>query len=124
MAPKCCPIMCTLSMISGKWKLIIIKELLAVKTIRSGELLRAIPDISRKVLIENLRELEEDGIVERINFNENPPHVEYSLTELGVSMISILKEIRRWGMFNLLNNEKKPVRCLECKQCQSNPYGC
>lgn len=124
MATEGCPIMVTLSMISGKWKLNIIKELLACKSMRFGELMRSMPLTSRKVLTEQLRELEDDGIVLRVDYQENPPRVEYSLTKLGISMVVIMKEIRRWGMFHLLNNQKRRVRCLECKQCQNNPYGC
>ena len=124
MDTESCPIEVTLGMISGKWKMIIIKELLACDSIRFGELLRKIPGISQKVLTSQLREMEEDGLVLRVDYNENPRRVEYSLTKLGVSMISIMKEIRNWGLFHLLNNEKKPVHCLDCKQCQTNPYGC
>lgn len=124
MITESCPIEVTLSMISGKWKLIIIKELLACENIRFGELLRVIPDISQKVLTSQLRELEEDGLVLRIDYNENPRRVEYSLTKLGLSMVSIMKEIRNWGLFHLLNNEKKPVHCLECKQCQPSSKIC
>lgn len=124
MSPESCPIKVTLSMISGKWKLIIIKELLAYKSMRFGLLLRAIPGLSQKVLTAQLRELEEDGLVLRTVYDEIPPRVEYSLTKLGISTVSIMKEIRRWGMFHLLNNKKKRVQCLNCKQCESNPYGC
>ena len=124
MAPESCPIKTTLSMISGKWKLTIIKELLTYESIRFGELMRAIPNISHKVLTDQLRELEDDGLVVRTDYQENPPRVEYSLTKLGVGMVNIMKEIRRWGLFHLLNNKKNPVRCLKCKQCQNNPYGC
>lgn len=124
MNSESCPIKTTLSMISGKWKLTIIKELLTYESVRFGELMRSIPHISQKVLTDQLRELEDDGLVMRTDYQENPPRVEYSLTKLGVSMVSIMKEIRRWGMFHLLNNEKRRVRCLKCKQCQTNPYGC
>ena len=118
--PKC-PIIVTLSMISGKWKLLILRELLN-DVVRFNELTRLIKGISPKVLTQQLREMEEDGLVERIIHPEVPPRVEYRLTEVGASTISIMKEIRRWGLFNLLNNEKHPVKCGRCKHCE--PNGC
>lgn len=118
-----CPIETTLRMINGKWKLIIIKELLHAN-IRFGQILRNITDISPKVLSQQLKELEDDGIIKRIVISEMPPNVEYVLTEMGESLLNVYKEIKRWGMFNLLNYEKKNVKCLECRQCQNTPYNC
>lgn len=114
-SPKC-PIDATLSLISGKWKLLIIKDLLAGEA-RFNELCRRIPNISAKVLTQQLRELEDDGLVERHVFPEVPPRVEYRLTALGKSLLSIFQEIRRWGLFNLINEEKVPVKCSQCVQC-------
>ena len=119
-----CPIMITLAMISGKWKLTIIKELLTNEKMRFGELQRALPEVSRKVLTEQLKELQEDGIVLRVDFNENPPKVEYSLTKLGISMVTIMKAIRQWGAFHLLNDQGGKVDCLECDECKTKLYGC
>jgi len=119
-----CPITMTLAMISGKWKLTIIKELLTNETMRFGELQRALPQVSRKVLTEQLRELQEDGIVLRTDHEENPPRVDYTLTKMGISMVTIMKAIRQWGTFHLLNNHKGEVRCLECDECKTKLYGC
>lgn len=113
--PKC-PIDATLSLISGKWKLMIIKELFAGE-FRFNELCRKIPNISAKVLAQQLRELENDGLVERHIFPEVPPHVEYCLTPLGQSLLSIFREIRRWGLFNMGENENIPIKCELCTQC-------
>lgn len=116
--PKC-PIEATLSLISGKWKLLIIKELL-VGVVRFNELLRNLPNISAKVLTQQLRELEADGLVERQVFPEVPPHVEYRLTVVGQSILSILKEIRRWGLFNLNEDISIPIQCSNCNQCDND----
>lgn len=118
-----CPIETTLRMVNGKWKLNIIKELLH-SNIRFGQILKNIPDISPKVLSQQLKELEEDGIVRRIVISEMPPNVEYVLTDMGESLLNVFKEIKKWGMFNLLNYEKKAVKCLKCKQCQGTQYNC
>lgn len=119
-----CPIMITLEMISGKWKLNIIKVLLTHEMLRFGEMQRALPQVSRKVLTQQLRELEQDGIIHRTDFYENPPHVEYSLTKLGISMVTIFKAIRQWGMYHLLNDTTNEVECLECNECKTKLYGC
>lgn len=118
-----CPTETTLKIISGKWKLRIIKELLHSNA-RFGQILKNISDISPKVLSQQLKEMEKDGIVKRIVISEMPPNVEYVLTDMGESLLDIFKEIKRWGMFNLLNYEKKNVKCLHCQQCQDTKYNC
>ena len=92
--------------------------------IRFGQILKNIPDISPKVLSQQLKEMEEDGIIERIVISEMPPNVEYVLTDMGESLLNVFKEIKRWGMFNLLHYEKKSVKYLQCRQCQDTKYNC
>lgn len=113
-----CPIDVTISLISGKWKLLIIKELL-LGEIRFNELSRKIPKISAKVLAQQLNELEKDGLVERRVFLEVPPHVEYRLTELGQSLLSLFKEIRHWGLLHMADDESTSVKCSLCAQCNN-----
>lgn len=108
-----CPIETTLSLINGKWKILIMKELLK-GPVRYGELHQRIAHVSSKVLTQQLREMEADGLILRIVFAEVPPRVEYELTEMGSSMLTILKELRRWG---LEKNTTYPVKCSHCKQC-------
>lgn len=110
---KKCPIEYTISLISGKWKVILIKEL-SKKPMRYGELLKEIPAISSKVLIQHLRELEEDGLIDRKIFPEIPPKVEYSLNERGRSLYNIFIELRKWGLIE--DNEEK-VECNFCEKC-------
>ena len=91
-----CPITATLEFIGGRWKTVIL-HFLASGTRRFGDIAVRIPSISRKVLTEQLRELERDGLIRREAFREIPPRVEYSLTELGGSLTHVLKEMENWG---------------------------
>ncbi|NEE00986.1 winged helix-turn-helix transcriptional regulator [Phytoactinopolyspora halotolerans] len=87
-----------MDVVGGKWKSLILWELDNKGTRRFGELRRGLPGVSEKVLIQQLRELEEDGIVHREVYREVPPRVEYSLTELGVSLNAALEPLGEWGM--------------------------
>jgi len=98
-----CPVATIVELIGNKWKLLIIRNLLA-KTYRFGELKNGLPGISQKVLTDNLRALENDGLVIRTVYPEVPPRVEYSLTELGNSLRSLFKSMEVWG-----NNYKEFV---------------
>lgn len=98
-----CPVTATLQLIGGKWKTIILYCLTA-GTKRFGEIAVRIPDISRKVLTEQLKELETDGLILREQFKEIPPRVEYSLTDLGKSLSSVIRELEIWGTENVLSN--------------------
>ena len=94
--PYNCGIGPAFEVIGGKWKAVILWEL-HEQPRRFGELKRLLPDISEKMLIQQLRELEADGIVVRRDFREIPPRVEYSLTEFGVSLGQALKPLCDWG---------------------------
>lgn len=91
----------TLSLISGKWKIIIIYLLETEGTLRFSEIKRLLPKITHKVLTTQIRELEEDGIIHRKVFPEVPPRVEYSLTQLGESLIPIVLMMYEWGKENI-----------------------
>lgn len=91
-----CPVEITLTLISNKWKVLIIRELLT-GTKRFGELKNSLNRISQKMLSQNLKEMERDNLVKRKVYPEVPPKVEYSLTELGDSLEDILKEMLVWG---------------------------
>ena len=109
-----CPIESTLSLIDGKWKLLILKEL-SQGPVRYGKLGAKILSISAKVLTQQLREMETDGLIVRTVFAEIPPRVEYSLAEMGTSIFNVFKELRRWG---LEEDKVHPVRCSFCGNCQ------
>lgn len=92
-----CPVATTVHLIGNKWKLLIIRNLLYDGKQRFTDFLKSIPSISKKVLTDNLRALEEDGLVEREVFAEVPPRVEYSLSALGKSLKPILDAMEKWG---------------------------
>ncbi|MGM0124822.1 hypothetical protein IGI37_002216 [Enterococcus sp. AZ194] len=87
----------TLDVIGRKWKTIILCHL-GNGPIRTSELRRKIPNITQKMLVQQLRELEEDGIVDRKVYNQVPPKVEYSLSEDGKSLRDILVSMSEWGV--------------------------
>ena len=91
-----CPVETTLTLISSKWKVLIVRDLLT-GTKRFGELQRSVGNVSQKVLTAQLREMEEDGLVDRKVYPEVPPRVEYSLTELGRSLEPVLSAMWNWG---------------------------
>ena len=91
-----CPVATTVALIGNKWKLLIIRNLLG-RPWRFNELHKNLESISQKVLTDNLRALETDGIITRTVFPEVPPRVEYALSELGDSMRPIIKAMEAWG---------------------------
>lgn len=101
-----CPAEITLSVISGRWKLLILQQLY-VKVNRFGELHRALNGISEKVLSQELRQLERHGIIRRIAYAEAPPKVEYSVTLLGRRLELIVNSMHEWGTIYSKNKEEK-----------------
>jgi DNA-binding HxlR family transcriptional regulator len=93
---KTCGMAYTLILIGGRWKPTILWRLLEGK-MRYNELRKSIPDASERILVLQLRELEKDGLINRMVFPEFPPRVEYELTPLGFSMQSMLESISEWG---------------------------
>ena len=92
-----CPVATTGQLIGSKWKLLILRNLLA-RPWRFNELKKDLNGISQKVLTDSLRSLEEDGIVTRTVYPEVPPRVEYALSELGDSMRPIISAMEQWGL--------------------------
>ncbi|HEU5140477.1 MAG TPA: helix-turn-helix domain-containing protein [Bacillales bacterium] len=90
------PIGVTLEVVCGKWKAMVLWHL-QEKTLRFGELKKLIPDVSHKVLTQQLRELEKDGLIERTIYKEVPPRVEYSLTPYGQDLEPTLEMLYKWG---------------------------
>ena len=91
-----CPVATTVQLIGNKWKLLIIRNLL-VRPWRFNELQKSLDGISQKVLTDNLRSMETDGIITRTVYAEVPPRVEYALSPLGESMRPILNSMQAWG---------------------------
>ena len=103
--PQCPPVMgnyrchfeLTLQLIGGKWKLLVIYFLSLQKVIRFGQLRRTLPEISERMLVRQLRELEDDGLVSRKVYGTVPPRVDYALTPLGESLVPIMESLKAWG---------------------------
>lgn len=91
-----CPVETTLTLISNKWKVLIIRDLLTGPK-RFGALKKSIGGVSQKVLTAQLRQMEKSGLLTRTVYPEVPPHVEYALTGLGCSLRPVLDALRTWG---------------------------
>lgn len=100
-----CPVEATISLIGGKYKAIILWHLID-KTLRFGELRSLVTSATPKMLTQQLRELEEDGLINRYVYAVVPPKVEYSLTEFGRSIIPLLDAMCSWGTGYLANSDK------------------
>lgn len=100
-----CPVATTVNLIGNKWKLLIIRNLLAVDKVRFKDLKNGIEGISQKVLTDNLRSLEADGLVIRTAYQEIPPRVEYELSPLGQSLRPIIDSMATWGNEYLANKK-------------------
>ena len=92
-----CPVATTVALIGSKWKLLILRNLMA-RPWRFNELKKDLNGVSQKVLTDSLRSLEEDGIVTRTVYPEVSPRVEYALSDLGESMRPIIDVMQRWGL--------------------------
>ena len=91
-----CPVATTVQLIGSKWKLLILRNLMA-RPWNFNELKRSLDGISQKVLTDSLRSMEEDGLITRTVYPEVPPRVEYALSELGESMRPIIDAMAAWG---------------------------
>jgi DNA-binding HxlR family transcriptional regulator len=98
--PTNCGVTHFLNRIGGKWKVLVIYAI-SKKCNRFSLLHKAIPHISKQMLVNQLRELEEDGILERIVYAEIPPHVEYKITHYGQSLMPVIGVIQEWGLKDL-----------------------
>ena len=92
-----CPVTPLLVMLQGRWKSQLMYEMCIYDTVRFGQLKKDLPGITNTMLTKSLRELEEDGLIHREQFNEIPPHVEYSLTEMGRDLLPVFYAIMNWG---------------------------
>lgn len=97
----------TLSVFSGKWKVVILWHLGVEGSHRFSDLQKLFPKISHKILSNQLRELMEDGIIHREVFPEIPPRVEYSMTELGMTLLPIIEMMYEWGQKRMVELKKE-----------------
>ena len=103
--PNNCPVTHCLNRIGGKWKIMIIYGI-SKKCNRFSMLQRAIPLISKQMLVNQLRELEEDKIIERIIYAEIPPRVEYKITKYGLTLMPVIYVLQDWGLKDLKKSLK------------------
>ena len=99
-----CAIGATMAVIEGRWKPTILCKLMMKGTFRFNQLLKDINGVSPRILAKQLKELENDGLIERRKYPEVPPKVEYSVTAKGRSLGPILIEMSRWGLKNMMTN--------------------
>ena len=104
-----CPVRATIDVIEGKWKPIIVKAL-KQGSLRFGQLRRQVPEAARKVLTEQLRELEDDGIITRRTSEKRWERVEYSLTSYGRTLVPVLTLMAKWGKTHKKSKEDRSLR--------------
>lgn len=92
-----CPITATMKVLGGKWKPILINAIYQTAPARFGELKRSVKGITQSMLTQQLRELEEDGLISRKIYAEIPPRVEYTLTEFGLTLSPVMLALGKWG---------------------------
>jgi Predicted transcriptional regulators len=100
-----CPVEAALTLISGKWKAVVLWHLLQ-GTLRFNEIRRRLPDVTQRMLTNQLRELEADGFITRTVYPQVPPKVEYSLSERGRSLEPVLVALKTWGETHVLAKRK------------------
>lgn len=111
--PELCRVEDALGILVGKWKPIILLHLLKEGTQRFSELKRSVPGITQKMLTNQLRELEDEDIIQRVVYPQIPPKVEYSITEYGRSLEPILEAMHEWGTKHTLHKMQKLNRKSE-----------
>lgn len=110
-----CPLEYGLDIFGGKWKSRVICVLAAKETLRYSALRKEMTNITDAVLASTLKELIADGIIDRMQFNEIPPRVEYSLTDKGRSVVPILQSICKWsGAYHKEDSERTLLQCQKC----------
>ena len=104
-----CSVEITLRLIGAKWKIMILWELMNHPVMRHGELKRQIPWVTPKMMVQQLRELEEDHLITRTVYAEVPPKVEYRITEFGASFRPVMKSMNDWGEAYRMFRKKQDV---------------
>jgi len=102
-----CPVTSTMQVLGGKWKLILINAIYHTSPARFGELKRSVKGITQSMLTTQLRQLEDDGVINRKIYAEIPPRVEYKLTDFGLSLSPIVQAMAEWGKEYRLKNDIK-----------------
>jgi DNA-binding HxlR family transcriptional regulator len=101
-----CPVTATMQVLGGKWKAILINAIYLTSPARFGELKRSVKGITQSMLTQQLRELEDDGLISRKIYAEIPPRVEYTLTEFGLTLSPIMQSMAKWGEEYRMKNQQ------------------
>jgi DNA-binding HxlR family transcriptional regulator len=101
-----CPVEVTLNVIGGKWKSIVLYYLLKQPVMRFSDFRKAMPSVTHQMLAKQLRELEADGLLHRKVYPQVPPKVEYSLTQLGLTLEPVILAMKEWGCLYVSRNNK------------------
>ncbi len=101
-----CPVTATMKVLGGKWKPILINAIYLTAPARFGELKRSVKGITQSMLTQQLRELEDDGLISRKIYAEIPPRVEYTLTEFGLTLSPIMQSMAKWGEEYRIHKQK------------------
>lgn len=101
-----CAVTATMKVLGGKWKPILINAIYLTAPARFGELKRSVEGITQSMLTQQLRELEDDGLISRKIYAEIPPRVEYTLTEFGLTLSPIMQSMAKWGKEYRINKQK------------------
>jgi DNA-binding HxlR family transcriptional regulator len=112
-----CPVTATMKVLGGKWKPILINAIYFTAPARFGELKRSVVGITQSMLTQQLRELEDDGIIRRKIYAEIPPRVEYTLTDFGLTLSPVILTLAEWGKTYKLNKQK--TRPIQLKKRQT-----
>lgn len=104
---KSCPVTATMQVLGGKWKAILINAIYHTSPARFGELKRSVKGITQSMLTQQLRELEDDGLISRKIYAEIPPRVEYTLTEFGLTLSPIMQSMAKWGEEYRIKKQKE-----------------
>ena len=120
-----CPLDAAMSVIEGRWKTVILCRMaMEGRPVRFKEFMEGIEGISSRMLVRQLREMEEDRLVTREVFPEVPPRVEYSLTPRARSLLPILRQLAEWGRENMFNSSVDISALLEERQPQASESEC
>ncbi len=109
-----CPVRYSLNIVGGKWKLPILCMLASGEPTRYSTIKRKLGDVTNMMLSQSLKELEAAGMIRRVQYNEVPPRVEYSLTEKGKSIVPILVQLGAWGAENMQSAAACGAKCPAC----------
>ena len=116
-----CPIKYFVTVFGGKWKLLAVCVIANCGPVRYGQIKRELGSITNMMLSKTLKELEKDGVIYRKQYNEVPPHVEYTLSEAGKTILPVLNEMEKWATSQMKKKNMMPS-CTGCSANRQRPH--